>query len=123
MTAQVRIALGRAIVQQIFPTGNELPVATLDAKLERLLLQTLQGNGAEGMAMEPGLADTIAAQTEQPHSIINNWGSHQFCWCQDLCVSYLSRFLRRTLPHRVLSHSELPENKTIRVTGLVGGQT
>jgi flagellar biosynthesis protein FlhA len=33
----------------------------------------------------------------------------------------LSRFLRRALPQlKVLSHSEIPETKTIRVTSLVG---
>jgi flagellar biosynthesis protein FlhA len=33
----------------------------------------------------------------------------------------LSRFLRRALPQlKVLSHAEIPETKTIRVTSLVG---
>ena len=33
----------------------------------------------------------------------------------------LARFLRRGLPQlKVLSHNEIPESKTIRVTGLVG---
>jgi flagellar biosynthesis protein FlhA len=33
----------------------------------------------------------------------------------------LSRFLRRALPQlKVLSHAEVPETKTIRVTSLVG---
>jgi flagellar biosynthesis protein FlhA len=35
----------------------------------------------------------------------------------------LSRFLRRSIPElRVLSHAELPDSKTIRVTSLVGAQ-
>jgi flagellar biosynthesis protein FlhA len=35
----------------------------------------------------------------------------------------MARFLRRSLPQvKVLSHAELPETKTIRVTSLVGGQ-
>ena len=35
----------------------------------------------------------------------------------------LSRFLRRALPQlKVLSHAEVPETKTIRVTALVGAQ-
>ncbi|MEG2961559.1 MAG: hypothetical protein RR860_02650, partial [Janthinobacterium sp.] len=35
----------------------------------------------------------------------------------------LSRFLRRALPQlKVLSHAEVPETKTIRVTSLVGAQ-
>jgi len=48
LTAIVRIALGRAIVQQIFPTEGELSVMTLDGKLERLLMQALQASGPDG---------------------------------------------------------------------------
>jgi flagellar biosynthesis protein FlhA len=34
----------------------------------------------------------------------------------------LSKFLRRAVPHlRVLSHDELPDSKTIRVTSFIGG--
>ena len=123
LTAQVRIALGRAIVQQIFPTGNELSVMTLDSKLERLLMQTLQGAGADGASMEPGLADTIALQTESAAQHQQQLGLTPVLLVPGPLRLLLSRFLRRTLPQvKVLSHSELPENKTIRVTSLVGGQ-
>ncbi len=123
LTAQVRIALGRAIVQQIFPTGNELSVMTLDAKLERLLMQTLQGTGVDGATMEPGLADTIALQTESAAQHQQQLGLTPVLLVPGPLRLLLSRFLRRTLPQvKVLSHSELPENKTIRVTSLVGGQ-
>jgi flagellar biosynthesis protein FlhA len=38
-----------------------------------------------------------------------------------LVPTLLSRFLRRALPQlKVLSHAEVPESKTIRVTSLVG---
>ena len=123
LTAQVRIALGRAIVQQIFPTGNELSVMTLDSKLERLLMQTLQGSGIDGATMEPGLADTIALQTESAAQHQQQLGLTPVLLVPGPLRLLLSRFLRRTLPQvKVLSHSELPENKTIRVTSLVGGQ-
>lgn len=123
LTAQVRIALGRAIVQQIFPTGNELSVMTLDTKLERLLMQTLQGGGVDGATMEPGLADTIALQTESAAQHQQQLGLTPVLLVPGPLRLLLSRFLRRTLPQvKVLSHSELPENKTIRVTSLVGGQ-
>lgn len=123
LTAQVRVALGRAIVQQIFPTGNELAVMTLDNKLERLLMQTLQGHGAEGASMEPGLADTLALQTEVAAQHQQQLGLTPVLLVPGPLRALLARFLRRTLPQvRVLSHAELPESKTIRVTSLVGGQ-
>jgi len=123
LTAQVRIALGRAIVQQIFPTGNELSVMTLDNKLERLLMQTLQGSGADSASMEPGLADTLAMQTEVAAQHQQQLGLTPVLLVPGPLRVLMARFLRRSLPQvKVLSHAELPETKTIRVTSLVGGQ-
>ncbi len=124
LTTQVRIALGRSIVQQIFPSGNELTVMTLDNRLERLLMQALQTSGPDGAGIEPGLADTLAMQTEMATQQQQQMGLTPVLLVPGPLRALLSRFLRRTLPQlKVLSHAELPETKTIRVTSLVGGQS
>jgi flagellar biosynthesis protein FlhA len=121
LTAQVRVALGRAIVQQIFPSTNELSVMTLDAKLERLLMQAMNSSGEGGL--EPGLADTLASQTEQAARQQEQMGLTPVLLVPGPLRASLSRFLRRTVPQlKVLSHSELPDSKTIKVTSLVGAQ-
>jgi flagellar biosynthesis protein FlhA len=123
LTALVRIALGRAIVQQIFPSANELSVMALDNRLERLLMQALQSSGPDGGGIEPGLADTLAMQTEQAARQQEQLGLTPVLLVPGPLRPLLSRFLRRSLPHlRVLSHAELPDSKTIRVTSLVGAQ-
>jgi flagellar biosynthesis protein FlhA len=123
LTALVRIALGRAIVQQIFPSTNELSVMTLDSRLERLLMQALQSSGPDGAGIEPGLADTLATQAEQAARQQEQMGLTPVLLVPGPLRASLSRFLRRALPQlKVLSHAELPDSKTIRVTSLVGGQ-
>jgi flagellar biosynthesis protein FlhA len=123
LTAMVRIALGRAIVQQIFPSANELSVMALDNRLERLLMQALQSSGPDGGGIEPGLADTLAIQTEQAVRQQEQMGLTPVLLVPGPLRPLLSRFLRRSLPQlRVLSHAELPDSKTIRVTSLVGAQ-
>ncbi len=123
MTALVRIALGRAIVQQIFPSTNELSVMTLDNRLERLLMQALQASGPDGAGIEPGLADTLAAQAEQAARHQEQLGLTPVLLVPAPLRALLARFLRRAIPQlKVLSHAELPDSKTIRVTSLVGGQ-
>jgi flagellar biosynthesis protein FlhA len=123
LTAMVRIALGRAIVQQIFPSTNELSVITLDSRLERILMQALQSSGPDGAGIEPGLADTIAAQAEQAARQQEQMGLTPVLLVPGPLRALLARFLRRALPQlKVLSHQELPDSKTIRVTSLVGGQ-
>lgn len=123
LTALVRVALGRAIVQQLFPSTNELSVMTLDNRLERLLTQALQGSGADGAGIEPGLADTIAAQAEAATRQQEQLGLTPVLLVPAQLRALLARFLRRALPQlKVLSHAEVPDSKTIRVTSLVGGQ-
>ncbi|GAB3459650.1 flagellar biosynthesis protein FlhA [Massilia terrae] len=123
LTTQVRIALGRAIVQQLFPGSTELSVMTLDNRLERLLMQAL-GSGNDGTGIEPGLADTIAQQAGQAAMQQEAMGLTPVLLVPGPLRTLLSRFLRRALPQlKVLSHSEIPETKTIRVTSLVGAPT
>jgi len=123
LTALVRVSLGRAIVQQLFPSTNELSVMTLDNRLERLLTQALSASGPEGAGIEPGLADTIAAQAEAATRQQEQLGFTPVLLVPAQLRALLARFLRRALPQlKVLSHAEVPDSKTIRVTSLVGGQ-
>jgi len=123
LTAQVRVALGRAIVQQLFPAGGELSVMTLDNRLERLLMQAMTSGGGDAAGIEPGLADTIAQQAAAATAQQEALGVTPVLLVPGVLRPLLSKFLRRALPQlKVLSHSEIPETKTIRVTSLVGAQ-
>jgi len=121
LTALVRVALGRAIVQQIFAGAAELSVIALDQNLERLLLQTLQG-GSDSSSMEPGLADTLLGQTVIATQRQEALGLPAVLLAPAILRPLLARFLRRTVPQlKVLSHAEVPEGKNIKVTSMVGG--
>ncbi len=122
LTALVRVQLGRAIVQQLFPVGNEVTVMTLDSNLERLLTQAMQNNGTNGSAIEPGMAETLSRQAEAAAKQQEQMGMTPVLLVSAQLRSALSKFLRRAVPNlRVLSHEELPDSKTIRVTSLIGG--
>jgi flagellar biosynthesis protein FlhA len=122
LTALVRIALGRAIVQQLFPNGGELTVMALDNRLERLLMQALQTSGPDGAGIEPGLADTLVTQTADAVQRQEQMGITPVLLVPGQLRAVLSRFLRRSLPQlKLLSHAEIPDSKTIKVTALVGG--
>ena len=121
LTALVRVALGRSIVQQIYGASGELPVMALDQNLERLLMQSLQA-GSEGAAMEPGLADSLLARTHASTQRQEALGHPPVLLTPAVLRPLLARFLRRTVPQlKVLSHAEVPEGKQIKVTSLVGG--
>ena len=121
LTALVRVALGRSIVQQIYGSASELPVIALDHGLERLLLQTLQA-GHDAAGMEPGLADTLLERTQTSTQRQEALGHPPVLLTPAVLRPLLARFLRRTVPQlKVLSHAEVPEGKQIKVTSLVGG--
>ncbi|MEW6414507.1 MAG: flagellar biosynthesis protein FlhA [Pseudomonadota bacterium] len=121
LTALVRVALGRAIVQQIYGPVNELPVIALDQSLERLLLQTLQA-GQDAVGLEPGLADTLMAKAIASAQRQEALGHPPVLLTPAALRPLLARFLRRAIPRlKVLSHAEVPEGKQIKVTSLVGG--
>ncbi|GHE21328.1 flagellar biosynthesis protein FlhA [Halomonas urumqiensis] len=119
LTALVRASLGRTIAQQWFPGDDELKVIGLDAQLEQVLMQAMNGNGA----LEPGLAETLMTQAEQALERQEASGEPPVLVVQHSLRPVLARFLRRRLRHLVvMSQAEIPDDRTLRVTQLVGGR-
>jgi flagellar biosynthesis protein FlhA len=119
LTSLVRLALGRAITQQLFPGNGELQVIGLDGSLDRVLLQAL----SNGSGLEPGLADSLLAQTQAAIARQEQFGLSPVLVVQHPLRVLLARFLRRSLPQlKVLSHAEIPDTRTIKVTATIGGK-
>ena len=122
LSTQVRIALGRAICQQLFPGNSEMQVMSLDPTLERLLSQAVAG-GSENTSFEPGLADTLIRETALAAGRQESLGLPAVLLVPASLRLLLSRFLRRTVPQlKVLSHNEVPETRIIKVTSIIGGR-
>jgi flagellar biosynthesis protein FlhA len=122
LTAQVRIALGRSIVQQLYPSGNEMQVMSLDPQLERVLVQAVAGGG-DNASIEPGLADTLVREAVAAAQRQEELGLPTVLLVPGNLRTLLSRFLRRGISQlKVLAHSEVPESKTIKVTSIIGGR-
>ncbi len=118
LTALVRVALGRAITQQLFPSNADLQVISLDAGLERVLTQAL----ANGGGIEPGLADALLQQAQGAVGRQEQMGLDPVLLVPSPLRPLMARFLRRTLPQlKVLSHAEVPDNRNIRITAMIGG--
>ncbi|WP_281718955.1 flagellar biosynthesis protein FlhA [Pandoraea apista] len=121
LTALVRLSLGRAITQSVFPGSGDLEVVGLDANLERILTQALSAGGGTGL--EPGLADTLLRETQAAVARQERQGLPAVLLVQHPLRSLLSRFLRRSLPQlKVLSYAEVPDTRNVKMTALIGGQ-
>ncbi len=120
LTSLVRVALGPAIVQQFYPAAQELQVIGMDKELEYILIQAMQ-TSHEGI--EPGLADTVLRETRAAAQVQEQMGLPTVLLVPAQLRDLLARFLKRAVPQlRVISHDEVPDFKTIRVTAMVGGR-
>lgn len=121
LTSRVRQTLGRSIIQGLFPGDGEVQVIALEPTLERILMQAMVAGG-EGGAIEPGLADGLLRQTAEVAQRQEDIGLPPVLLVPPQLRWLLSRFLRRAVPSlKVLSNTEVPETRTIRVSAMVGG--
>lgn len=119
LTTLARLALGRAIVQHLFPGDTELQVIGLDGSLDGVLQQAMTSSSG----IEPGLADNLLRQTQAAIARQEQMGLAPVLVVQHGLRVLLSRFLRRSLPQlKVLSHAEIPDARNIKVTATIGGR-
>src|SRR5690606_19092631 len=110
--------LGRAITQHWFPGEGEPRVIGLDAKLERVLGQALATSGA----LEPGLAESLLKDAVAAVQAQEEGGDAAVLVVPGVLRASLSRFLRHHLPQLgVLSSLEIPDERMLRITSVIGG--
>lgn len=119
LTSLTRLALGRAITQQLFPGDSELQVIGLDGALDGVLQQALANNNG----IEPGLANSLMQQTRAAIARQEQMGLAPVLVVQHSLRVLLSRFLRRSFRQlKVLSHAEIPDTRNIKITATIGGR-
>ena len=123
LTMAVRTALGRAIVQELAGIAGELPVITLDPGLEQILHQSVQGDGTGGSALEPGLAEKMNQSLMEAVQQQEAEGQPAVLLVAPSIRRLLARMFRHALPDlAVLSYTEVPDDRSIRMVANVGGQ-
>jgi len=124
MVAAVRVALSRAIVQSIVGLDSEMPVITLEPKLEQILLNSLQqaGQGSEnGILLEPGMAEKLQQSLVEAAQRQEMLGQPVILLVAGQIRAMMSRFARMTVPNMyVLAYQEIPDNKQVTIVATVG---
>jgi flagellar biosynthesis protein FlhA len=118
LTAAVRNALGRFIVQEINGMNPELPVYTLAPPLERILQDSVNGNTA---ALEPNLAERLHQSLADCVQRQEARGEPSVLLVPGGVRGVLSRMFRHGVPSlQVLAYSEIPEDKRLKLVGSIG---
>jgi flagellar biosynthesis protein FlhA len=120
LQGQVRVALGRQIVQDIAGVNAELPVITLEPDLEKLLQGSLAGNAANP-GLEPGLAERLQQRLAEASRRQEVAGEPSVLLVPPALRHTLARFTRSSVPNlHVLAWNEIPDNRKIRLVSAVG---
>ncbi|WP_044870377.1 flagellar biosynthesis protein FlhA [Pseudomonas sp. LFM046] len=124
LVAAVRVSLCRAIVQSIVGLEPELPVITLEPRLEQILLNSLQkaGQGSEdGVLLEPGMAEKLQRSLVEAAQRQEMLGKQAILLVAGPIRAMMSRFARLAVPTmHVLAYQEIPDNKQVTIVSTVG---
>ncbi|UAW99378.1 flagellar biosynthesis protein FlhA [Halopseudomonas nanhaiensis] len=122
----VRVQLSRSIVQSIVGLDSELPVITLEPRLEQILLQTIQkaGQGAdEGIMLEPGMAEKLQRSLADAVQRQEVQGKPAILLVAGPIRGMMAKFVRYATPGaHVLSYQEIPDSKQVTIVATVGQQ-
>jgi flagellar biosynthesis protein FlhA len=121
LTGAVRVALSRAIVQNIVGSAAELPLIALDPSLEQILQKSSQGAGSNGPGIEPGLAERLQKSIAEAAQRQEMAGEPAVVVVSPDIRAWVSRWLRSAVRGlNVLAYTEIPDTKRIRVVATVG---
>ncbi|MCG6866362.1 MAG: flagellar biosynthesis protein FlhA [Thiogranum sp.] len=121
LTAAVRVALGRSIIQHINGMGSEVPVITLDPSLEQILQSSIQAVSEGGAGIEPGLAERMHRSLAESAHRQEAAGQAAILLVSPPLRPWLARLVRHSIPAlQVLGYNEIPDNKQIKVVANIG---
>ncbi|WP_339650429.1 flagellar biosynthesis protein FlhA [Halopseudomonas pelagia] len=120
----VRVSLSRSIVQSIVGLDSELPVITLEPRLEQMLLQSLQKagqGGDDGIMLEPGMAEKLQRSLADAVQRQEVQGKPAILLVAGPVRGMMAKFVRYAAPGaHVLSYQEIPDSKQVTIVATVG---
>jgi flagellar biosynthesis protein FlhA len=121
LSAAVRVALSRSIVQKINGLEVGLPLITLAPSLEHILQQSVQGDPSAGLGIEPSLAERLQKSVADTAHRVELEGHTAVLLVSPEIRPWLARWFRAV--HKglhVLAYNEVPDNKQIKVIATIG---
>jgi flagellar biosynthesis protein FlhA len=117
LSAAVRVALGRTIVQNVAGMRSELPVLTLEPELERILNESTQEGACQGL--EPGLVERLHESLSEKAQKQEIAGEPAVLLVAPNLRPWLARMMRGIRNLSVLAYNEIPDEKRIQMVAAV----
>jgi flagellar biosynthesis protein FlhA len=123
LTAAVRPALGRMMMQKLTQVGDDLSVMTLDAGLEQQLHNILQQSKEHGLAIEPNLAEQLLGNLQGTSERLAQQGIPPVLVVSPGIRPWLAKMVKNRIPGLViLGYNEIPDEQGIQVVSTIEQQ-
>ena len=117
----IRQKIGNLIIQTMVPINLPLPVVTLDADLESLLVKALKIGEDANYPIEPQLAQQLVEAVDETARTLPMEARNIALITSPIVRRPLGSLLKNRFPDlTVLSYQELPEDKSIEVLAKIG---
>ena len=117
LSAAVRVALGRTIVQNVAGTRPELPVFTLEPELERILNESATEGGNVGL--EPAMVERLHQSLSEQAQNREIAGEPAVLLVAPQVRPWMSRMMRNIRNLTVMSYDEVPDDRRIQMVAAV----
>ena len=117
----LRPTLAGLLIQQIAPLNQPLPVITLEADLEQMLIKMSRQSGEEGLVLDNELAQNLLTKISETNQKLSNEGKSAALVVSPAIRRQFSLIVRQHVEDMiVLAFTELPENKKVKVIATIG---
>ena len=118
----LRPTLAGLLIQQISPLNQPLPVITLEADLEQMLIKMSRQSGEEGLVLDNELAQKLLTKISETNQKLSNEGKSAALVVSPAIRRQFSAIVRQHVEDMiVLAFTELPDNRKINVVASISG--
>ena len=118
----LRPTLAGLLIQQIAPLNQALPVITLEADLEQMLIKMSRQSGEEGLVLDNELAQNLLTKISETNQKLSNEGKSAALVVSPAIRRQFSLIVRQHVEDMiVLAFTELPDNRKINVVASITG--
>ena len=118
----LRPTLAGLLIQQISPLNQPLPVITLEAELEQMLIKMSRQSGEEGLVLDNELAQNLLTKISETNQKLSSEGKSAALVVSPAIRRQFSAIVRQHVEDMiVLAFTELPDNRKINVVASISG--
>ncbi len=118
LSAVVRVAIGRSIVQAVTGMRDDIPVLTLKPELEQILNDSAQESGEIGL--EPAMMERLHESLSEKAQSQEIAGEPAVLLVTPQVRPWMSRMMRNVRNLTVLAYNEIPDDKRVQMVAAVG---